>query len=334
MSRLLYGFVWLATLVVAVVTVLPMFGSSEWWVRMWDFPRIHIIIVAMVTGGLALLALRKKAVGPVVILAAALAVQGAKIYPFTPFAKSEIEFTQPEGGPVVSALAVNVLQDNRDYAKVIGLIERQKPDVLLLMETDEGWNRALHDTLATYDTVLREPLSNFYGLIFATRLPVETAEVVYPVDDETPAALARLRDRAGRDFLFVGLHPRPPVPGTDTDARDAQIVKASDLVHDAGLPAVVMGDFNDVAWSWTAERYKHHGGFKDPRVGRGILPSFDANHPLLRFPIDQLYVTDGIELVSFDRGPHVGSDHFPITAEIMVAADVEPGPVEAIATGD
>jgi len=114
------------------------------------------------------------------------------------------------------------------------------------------------------------------------------------------------------------MHPRPPVPGNDTEERDAQIKRAATLTKHSDLPVICMGDFNDVAWSRTAQNFKHHGNFHDPRVGRGMLSSFDANHPILRFPIDQLYVTGGIDLISFERKRAVGSDHFPMNAVVAI----------------
>ena len=129
-----------------------------------------------------------------------------------------------------------------------------------------------------------------------------------------------LSDRTGPTgkFFFVGLHPRPPVPGVDTDDRDEQIKRAALLADREILPVVAMGDFNDVAWSWTFERFKEYGKFKDPRVGRGLIPSFDATSWWMRFPIDQFYVTDGFGLISFSRLDPVGSDHFPMKAIITV----------------
>lgn len=116
----------------------------------------------------------------------------------------------------------------------------------------------------------------------------------------------------------MGLHPRPPVPGRDTDERDAQIRRAALIADRTIQPVVAMGDFNDVAWSWTSERFKEYGSFRDPRAGRGFLPSFDVNSIWMRFPIDQLYLTDGLALVSFSRLDPVGSDHFPMKAVIGV----------------
>lgn len=47
------------------------------------------------------------------------------------------------------------------------------------------------------------------------------------------------------------------------------------------------------------------------------MPSFDATHPVLRFPSDQLYVTPDVALVEFRRG-EIGSDHFPMLATVRI----------------
>ena len=135
--------------------------------------------------------------------------------------------------------------------------------------------------------------------------------------DDTPSVLAELTAPDGATaFRFVGLHPRPPVPGQDTDERDAEVLYAARFARRSGVPLVAMGDFNDAAWSDTSQRFKHVGGYLDPRIGRGLYASFNANHWLIRCPIDQLFVTPDVAVVSFGRGPHVGSDHFPIVATL------------------
>ena len=310
---------WLSGLAVMTVTLLPLLNSNQWWIRMWDFPRLHIFAVAVLLALVAVLVLRSHSLGLASLFLACAAYQASMIYPFTPLAPVEIELQDETGRPTISLLAVNVLMENDDHDRLIGLIEEERPDILFLMETDARWAEALGPTLSGYPTVLSHPLGNHYGLIFATGLEVASAETVFLADDETPTVLAELRAPDGRGFHFIGLHPRPPVPGQDTDERDAQIKRAATLTKKSDLPVIAMGDFNDVAWSWTAQRFKHHGDFRDPRIGRGMMSSFDANHPILRFPIDQLYLTEGVDLISFERKRTIGSDHFPMGAIVAIA---------------
>lgn len=310
---------WILALAVVFTTLAPLTNGAQWWVRGWDFPRLHIACVAVIAAILGLMLFNTWTQIVAVLMICCALYQAVRIFPYSPMAKTELALTPDAPAEErVSLLSINVLMENTEHEKLRQLIDREDPDVLFLMETDAVWASALEEQLARYDTVVLHPLVNHYGIIFATRLPARQAETVFLSDDETPTVLAELEGPSGA-FFFVGLHPRPPVPGNDTEARDAQIKRAALLADRTYLPVVAMGDFNDVAWSWTAERFKEYGGFRDPRVGRGMLPSFDANSWLMRFPIDQLYLTEGLDLVSFDRLEHIGSDHFPMKAVIAVS---------------
>lgn len=311
---------WILALAVVFTTLAPLTNSAQWWVRGWDFPRLHIACVAIVAAILGFMLFNTWTQIVAVLIICCALYQAVRIFPYSPLAKTELALSpDAPAAERVSLLSINVLMENTEHEKLRQLIDREDPDVLFLMETDAVWASALEDQLARYETVVLHPLVNHYGMIFATRLPARQAETVFLSEDDTPTILAELEGPTGA-FFFVGLHPRPPVPGNDTEARDAQIKRAALLADRTYLPVVAMGDFNDVAWSWTAERFKEYGDFRDPRVGRGMLPSFDANSWLMRFPIDQLYLTEGLGLVSFDRLEHIGSDHFPMKAVITVSA--------------
>ena len=309
------------TAIVALVTVLPFWRTHHWWVRVCDFPRLQVAIATIIL----LVSTIFVAEGwiRIVMMAAQLAVltyQFMRIFPFTPLARREMGLDSGTDG-TVTIMASNVLMENEHYDRVRDAIEKIDPDILLLMEVDQTWDEAVSPALSRYDTVLREVKDNYYGMILATRMPVEDASIVYLTKDDTPTAFAEMRDAAGRAFRFVGLHPQPPIPGEDTDDRDAEMLYSALFARKSGVPVVVAGDFNDAAWSHTSRRFKRVGGFLDPRVGRGMIPSFDANSYWMRAPIDQFYATEDVAVRSFELGPNVGSDHFPVV--VRVAFDPE-----------
>ena len=303
-----------------VTTLLPLSDSKHWWIRMWDFPRTQIAI------GLALLVV----VSPFVfgglgwplalVLLACLAYQVWRIFPYTPLARTEMTLA-PEAPDGFTLLAANILMENREHEKVRDLIRRTDPDVLLLLEPDATWVEALEPVLSGYPTVVRHPRDDCYGMVFATRLEAPTARTERLTEDETPALLAELVAPDGRTFRFIGLHPKPPVPGIDSDERDAEILYAARFAQKSAVPLVVMGDFNDVAWSHTSHRFKRVGGYLDPRVGRGRYASFDANRWWFRCPIDQIFVTETVVVQSFRLGDYTGSDHFPLIARVSLDPD-------------
>jgi endonuclease/exonuclease/phosphatase (EEP) superfamily protein YafD len=218
----------------------------------------------------------------------------------------------------VKILSSNVLMENDRHGNVLDMIARFDPDILFLMETDQRWLDALAPALRRYDTVVSEPLGNHYGMVFATRLGVDDARVAYLTESDTPTLVAQLRGPDDKPFRFVGLHPRPPVPGQNTQERDAQIYYAARFARKADMPVIATGDFNDVAWSDTSQTFKHVGQYLDPRIGRGFFASFDARKFWLRFPIDQVYVTEDVAVVSIKRLEFIGSDHFPMATTIRL----------------
>lgn len=303
-------------------TLLPMIRSTAWWIRMWEFPRLHLglMLAAILPASWLFQGWPRLAIA--VPVAACLVVQALRVLPFTRLWRRDMELAPGIEHGDVTILASNVLMENEDTARLADLIEAENPDAVLLMETDARWRRALDPVLAKYPTIVDEPTHDHYGMIFATRLDADDARVVHLTPDDTPAIFAQMRDAAGRTFRFVGLHPRPPVPGQDTDERDTQMAYAARFARDEDLPVVVTGDFNEAAWSLTARYFKKVGGYVDPRTGRGMFASWHAEHPLARSPIDQIYVTPDMAVAEFRIGPYVGSDHFPVIVRIRADPDL------------
>ncbi len=315
MQVVLTSIFWLGAALVLFTTLAPLTSSVRWWIRGWDFPRIHIAIVALFFALLGFALQGTLTVLTAAILTGCAIYQLVRIFPYTRLATPELTLRDdiPEDAQI-KVIASNVLMENTDHDALIDTLTRNQPDILFLMETDQVWADALSDHLQSYSTVVSHPQDDHYGLIFATKLDVLSTKIVFLSDDTTPTILAELSGPGG-PFFFVGLHPRPPVPGNSTRERDEQIKRAALLADRKTMPVIAMGDFNDVAWSYSSQRFKKYGEFRDPRVGRAMLPSFDANSWLMRFPIDQLYLTEGLELVSFDRLDPIGSDHFPMCAQ-------------------
>lgn len=308
--------------IVALVSALSAIESNEWWIRVWDFPRLQILVLAAVLCGAAF-ALRHRHRLPIAaVLGLASAWQLYRIYPYTPLAPTEIGIVDDDKldmASCFSALSLNVYQDNRDYARTERLLARENPDVIVLLETDQRWADALKDRLDTYSTVTGRPLDNTYGIIFATRLPARRTSVEVLTEPETPSVFAILETRQGTSFQLVALHPRPPKPGQDTEERDAEIAIAARRAARSPFPTLALGDFNDVAWSHTSQLFKRIGGYLDPRVGRGPYPTFPAGWPLLRWPLDHVFVSPDFVVHSIRVLEDVGSDHLPVAAELCLA---------------
>lgn len=309
--------------IACAVTLVSTIRSNEGWIRVLDFPRfLELIAICLIAAGCAVFLRRWRRLALTALTLAA-GWQGWRIYPYVPFAAQEVaQVDGSEGTPVASCFSVfglNVLQSNRDFAATIAAIEREQPDVLLLMETDDKWLQALAPVLRRYPHRLLRPIDNTYGMLFATRLGMQSGKMVNITDQDTPTVYARLATRDGQAFNYIGLHPRPPRPGQDTGRRDAKIERAALAVSgDPKLPAIAMGDFNDVPWSRTTQLFKTVGRFLDPRIGRGSYPTFPADYAALGWPLDQLFVTSEFTFRTLRVLENVGSDHRPLSAQLCL----------------
>lgn len=315
----------LALLCVAL-TLLPLIRTDNWFVRLWDFPRLQLLVlmIGLLIAWVALGPVRGwggwALAGALVIACIWQATYAAAYLPVGPREVRSARKCAP--GQSVTLLNINVLQDNRDFAKTLELVRRTDADIVLFLETDQGWADALKPLASDYPHVASAPLGNTYGMILMSRLPM-TAEVRYRVKGDIPSIDAEVTMKSDATFLLHALHPEPPRPGDDTGARDVELVVAGREVREHGRAALVLGDLNDVAWSATSKLFRKVSGTLDPRAGRGLYPTFNAKYPLFQWPLDHMFVTPHWEIEEINRMAKVGSDHYPIFYRTCLARPAE-----------
>ena len=310
-------FLWL----LVALTLLPLWQTDLWWVRLWDFPKLQLAALLLVA--LLLLPLASKRRGPgfwasMASGTAALVWQVTHFAAFIPSMPRDMASADncPEGREL-SLLNVNVLQDNRRYGELLQLVDRVNPDIVLLLETDRRWAAAVTPLNRVFPYRIGEARPNTYGMLLFSKLPME-ARVLHRVQPDIPSVAARLRLRDGSTIDFHGVHPEPPLPGDDSGERDAELVMVGRDVRRGGGAAIVMGDLNDVAWSRTSRLFRQVAAVADPRVGRGFYPTYHADYPFARWPLDHLFATPHFRLLGMERFGDIGSDHFPIVYRLCL----------------
>src|SRR5688572_17950908 len=166
-------------------------------------------------------------------------------------------------------------------------------------------------------------------MVMYSRLRIVQSEVRFLVQDDIPSIHAVLRLKNDQHVCIHALHPRPPEPMDDQDSapRDAELIVMGKEIdqHQRGDPTVVCGDLNDVAWSFTTQLFLRLSKLLDPRMGRGMYNSFNADSRIFRFPLDHVFHSDEFKLVDLRRLPQVGSDHFPMLIELSCEPESAPG---------
>ena len=304
-------------ILVLIPTLASLTRFDQWWIRGFDFPRLQISVLILVAASLSVWILDLEEPWPVILLVLLILsffYQAVKIYPYTFFAKKQVlRFHGEKDDTLISILVSNVLMTNTKYQKLIGLVRRKNPDILLTLETDKTWEEKLSVIEKDYPHSVKIPKDNLYGMHLYSKLELEDIEIKYLVTDEIPSIHGKVVLRSGDKVSIHCLHPKPPSPSEDDTStnRDAELLLVGKEVADEHAP-LVFGDLNDVAWSRTTKLFLRRSGLLDPRIGRGFYNTFHTGYPIFRWPLDHVFHSSDFCLVELERLENIGSDHFPI----------------------
>ena len=316
----------------ALLTLLSLFPGSHWSVRLWDFPRVQIAVLAATAGAAYAAAFFRGRPAEWAFLAAvALSAvwQLRKIHPYSPLARVQVQRSRrgSDAHPSFRLLITNVLMENPRHDLLLEVIREADPDLVLAVEVDGAWQAALDTLSREYPHAVRQPQDNYYGMMLLSRLPLVEWRVEFLVQDDVPSVHAQVELPGGARVFLYGLHPRPPEPVRDQDStpRDAELVILGRTIQAAGdRPTVVAGDLNDVAWSRTSELFLRLSGLLDPRLGRGMFNTYNAKSPVFRYPLDHVFHSGHFRLVELRRLPKIGSDHYPVLVELSYEPEAAP----------
>ena len=310
-----------------LATILPLWRTTRWWVRIWDFPRFQIALLALlVLVGTPLL--RPPAtLLDWLFLGSLLGVviwQFTWVGPYLPGAPRAVASCARNESDLnrIALLTTNVLQASRGAQRLLKIIGDVDADLILAVEVDEWWAQRLKDGLSSrYAYNICYPLSNEYGLALFSRLELIEPEVRFILDDAVPSIRTKVRLRSGALVSVYGVHPRPPAIQQDSTQRDVELLRVGLEIKARKKPAIVLGDLNDVAWSPTTLNLMRAGDLLDPRRGRGFYNTYPAGWPGLRYPLDYVFSTRHFKICKMKVLPDFGSDHLPLIAELTL----EPG---------
>jgi len=304
--------------VLVLLSLLPLIRHDNWIFRVFEYPRAQKFLLLLVVLVLFLVLHGTHSRLDWVFVGVSTANLGYlfyQLFPYTSLAKVQVLRTRgPATERSIRLMICNVYQYNRQADRLLRLVRRYGPDLVLLAETDRWWATQTRSLEAAYPHCELVPLDNTYGMLLYSRLKLRDTEVKYLVEAGIPSIHTKVLLPSGEPIQLFCLHPTPPVPQENprSTERDKEILMVAQLAKASPLPVVVAGDLNDVAWSYTTDLFQKTSGLLDPRRGRGFFNTFHAWYPWLRFPLDHVFCSTDFKLVHIERMPPCGSDHFPM----------------------
>jgi len=316
------------SLSVILFTLVPLIRHDFWIFRVFEYPRLQKLVINLVLLVFHLIYFPLDLLGKVTfgLLIFNFIYLVYQVFPFTIFGKKQIVSARSAiNDHNISLLIANVYQDNRQSDSYLKLIKKCDSDVVLMVETNIWWQKQMDVIADDYPYQLKIPLENTYGMIFYSRLPLRNGKINFLVKEDIPSIETEVQLKSGQWVKLYCLHPEPPVPQENprSTERDKEILMVGKKAKNCELPVIVMGDLNDVAWSYTTELFGKISGLLDPRRGRGFFNSFNAKYFFLRFPLDHIFCSADFALSGIKRMENCGSDHFPMCVNLQFNPKVE-----------
>ncbi len=213
-------------------------------------------------------------------------------------------------------MSANVHTGNRDYERFRRTVRSEDPDVLLVMEIDDGWLAELSELRDDYPHGDAAPRGDNFGIGLFSKVPVESLQVTYLGGAGVPSIQTALK--VGDETInLVGTHPLPPI-GRNSNIRNEQLSAAADLAAGMKGPVILAGDLNVTPWSPYFRDLLRRSGLRDSRCGFGVQASWPSGWGVAGIPIDHVLVSDDILVKERHIGPAFGSDHRAVIADLVV----------------
>ena len=217
----------------------------------------------------------------------------------------------------VKIIYANVFTANTNVTALNELIERHKPDILILSEINDRWVRELNYLEKDFIFSRKFPRIDNFGIGIYSRIPLREFNKLYLGSARVPALKTTFYLNEQPITLF-GLHALPPVSKNYFDERNKQLESLTTTVNQTKNAVIVIGDLNMTQWSPYFKTLIKQTGLKDSRQGFGLQPSWPSMLPVLFIPIDHCLVSPEIAVKSRMVGSGIGSDHYPVIVEVSL----------------
>ena len=287
--------------------------AGLWWLfELFVHFRLQYLISGLLLGAV-LWALHRRRMAALALLLA-----GVNAIAILPVLLVPVNAAPPRAGAALHVVSLNVFGFNRQYARVREYLRSERPDVAVLLEITPDWERELQPLRSEFAYIWVVPTGERAGMAVLSRAaPLATREVDLGNTGE-PSLLLTL-DRPGGAISVLGTHLYWPLGPYASLVRNRQMVSIAGLARAHDKPLIVAGDFNATPFSPQFARLLSDGRLSNCAGGAGIAPTWPAWVPFLLISIDHCLISSGLSAGNFRVGGYVGSDHYPIAADVWAA---------------
>jgi endonuclease/exonuclease/phosphatase (EEP) superfamily protein YafD len=304
----------------AASTILAELGESWWIADLFAHFRYHYALGAVLLAAVAL-ALGRRGAGIAAVCLIVPQLWAVAAPPRTPVA----EKVAAESG--LRVMSVNVLWSNPRAGDVAATIEREAPDIVSLQEITPAWHAMIDRLRARFPHVAPADWRDGpTDTVLLSRFPIRDSRVVVPPDQHRGFAHveATIALPGGRSIHVLGVHAPLPYGARYTATRQAHLDYYARLAAATDMPLLIAGDFNITPYSPRFRALLREGGLRYVHLGwtwpRSWPSESRGNYQrfIRGFPIDHIVTSRHFAVAGARALADVGSDHYPVIADLVL----------------
>ncbi|MGN0014731.1 MAG: endonuclease/exonuclease/phosphatase family protein, partial [Candidatus Gastranaerophilaceae bacterium] len=212
---------------------------------------------------------------------------------------------------------INILTQNKRYEKVRQELLKNAPDIIVVEEIDDTWSSELYTVKNEYPYTYEVSGEGNFGIAVYSKIPIIKIKKMYAGNLSIPLISAICKYK-GNEFEVIAIHTTPPISQEYFQNTRQMLENVSSYIESTKRATIVVGDINSSFFSYNYKNFIKNAGLKPS--GSILKPTWAAFHPFfMRISLDHIFVTKEFGINSFKIGKNIGSDHFPVYAEIYLS---------------
>ncbi|AFU69471.1 exonuclease/endonuclease/phosphatase superfamily protein [Psychroflexus torquis ATCC 700755] len=294
---------WICIIGILIVSILPNISPDYWLFDILSNFKLQYLIISVLLLIISSLTLQHKvlAIGFIVISILWNCYYIVPYYLTPPKLISKSNFK-------ISSL--NLLSSNTKINLVKSYIEKEDPDILVLMEFTPEWESLIMPIQKNYPYKKFVARADNFGIALLSKFEMNSSIDYFELNNK-PSIRAELKIE-NECFTLIATHPMPPMSQSAFENRNKQLLNIVDKRSNFSENLIVVGDFNTSSFS-NHFRALVEGNLKDSRIGFGLLPTWPASFGVLQTTLDHCLVSKNLIVLDRSVGENIGSDHLPIS---------------------
>ena len=295
----------------AFFSILPSVFPDNWFIDNLSHFKVQYIVILLVLLLMSLLLKTRKF--DFFIIVALILWNSFFIAPL--YASAQPEKSTTEAAEEFSILSINLLASNTHFEKVVSLISKEDPEIVVLLELSPVWQEQLEEIYPHYSYRSLLPRQDNFGIGILSKIPMESSVVRF--GSPKPSLLTRLEFKSEMVTLLA-THPVPPVSGESFRSRNQQMQVIAREREKFSENFILIGDLNMSSFSRHFRELKESANLRDTRKGFGICPSWPADFFPLQTTLDHCLFGGNLQVLDRNTEMDIGSDHLPISVKFKL----------------